>query len=80
MSGQGLVIAFALGMLCGAAALASRVYMFALGLFALVLVGSDVSGIEASPLAGDLFTVVGFVLLATGTVRGIVAIWSGPNG
>lgn len=77
MNGQGLFLAWIVGVHCGAAMLVSRTYGVAVAAFLTMVLGSHWLGLTPHWIVTELIVVMAFALLAVGMVRGVAALWRG---
>lgn len=77
MNGNAVMLAWVVGLFCGAAVLVSRWYMMALASYVAILLAAHLAGLTLSDLVADLYSTIGFVLLAIGVTRGVIAIGLG---
>lgn len=74
MTGHGLFIAWAIGLMCGVAVHASAAYRTALLGYMACVLALAAWGVPSNGMIGDLIMIAGFLFLAVGVTRGLVAL------
>lgn len=70
-----MLISMAVGVCLGCAAMASRPFRYWFISYIVALLGLHWYGVPADGLAGDILVLFGWLILAFGVARGLVAIW-----